>query len=198
MNHSVRQSGFTLIEMIIVIVLIGILAIIVAPKLFDYSHDAEKARIKQTFAAFSSGIMLANTQWQANGGGTQGMNNMQGYAGDSLDMNDVGYPLGTEKGEPMTQPHNIGKGHQGCYELFTALVDTEYTFSKRNADFDKVDFISKRKVYKFNDAQGSPTSKLALCYYIYTRQGYNSDPSKAETVYWYNSRTGEVTITEPK
>lgn len=191
------SRGFTLIELIVTITIVAIIAVVVAPRFINFQDDAQENTVAVTFASFESALNFAHAKWQVNGGGSEGMNNMPGYANNELDMNDVGYPIGTQKGEPMGQPHNIGQGNQGCHELFLAIVSTEYSFSHRNRDSDSVDFITQRRTYSFNDANGVAQNKLALCYYIYTKKGYNSDPSQAEIVYWYNSRTGQVTTTEP-
>lgn len=198
-----NSKGFTLLELIIAIVILGILAVFVAPRFLNLQDDAREAKIAETFGAFESALKYAHSKWQINGGGSAGMNNMPGYGPTDnngnymLDMNDVGYPLGINKGEPMGQPHNIGQGDQGCYELFTAIVNTDYTFSSDAAKSDSVDFITKRRNLTFQDANGVGRTKLALCYFIYTKQGYNSNPDNAEIVYWYNSRNGSVTTFEP-
>lgn len=44
--ESMREKGFTLIELVVVIVLIGILAVIAAPKFIDLTSDAKSAVIK--------------------------------------------------------------------------------------------------------------------------------------------------------
>ena len=41
-----RQSGFTLIELIIVIVILGILAVTVAPQFFNFGSDARAATVR--------------------------------------------------------------------------------------------------------------------------------------------------------
>lgn len=55
-----KQTGFTLIELIIVIVIIGILAVVAAPKFVNLSSDAHKASLQGLKGALRSQSDLAN------------------------------------------------------------------------------------------------------------------------------------------
>lgn len=49
-----QQQGFTLVELVIVIVVLGILAAVAVPKFVDLSKDADEAAIKAVAASLTS------------------------------------------------------------------------------------------------------------------------------------------------
>ncbi|MBF0273395.1 MAG: prepilin-type N-terminal cleavage/methylation domain-containing protein [Magnetococcales bacterium] len=53
-RNQIRQAGFTLIELIMVIVILGILAAVAVPKFTDLSGEAEKAAADGVYAAAQS------------------------------------------------------------------------------------------------------------------------------------------------
>ena len=55
-----QQSGFTLIELVIVIVILGILAATAAPKFISLSGDAKAASLKAAKGAMESAATLVN------------------------------------------------------------------------------------------------------------------------------------------
>ncbi len=62
-----KHSGFTLIELIIVIVMLGILATVAAPKFINLSTDAKVAVLTSLGSEFKSTINLAKIKARING-----------------------------------------------------------------------------------------------------------------------------------
>ncbi|MCE2596040.1 type II secretion system GspH family protein [Motilimonas cestriensis] len=57
-KNLTKQSGFTLIELVIVIIVLGILAATAAPKFIDLQSDAKKSALNGLKAAFEGGATL--------------------------------------------------------------------------------------------------------------------------------------------
>ena len=61
-NLSKHQRGFTLIELIIVIIVIGILAAIAIPQFANMTNKAHVATVQGTLGAFHTGLELVATE----------------------------------------------------------------------------------------------------------------------------------------
>ena len=194
--------GFTLIEMLVAIVIIVVLSVVALPRFLNIQDDSRIALFEGAESQFQSAITFAHSKWLVSGGGNAEMNDMPGFGEDEdgnaqLDVNDVGYPLGVDKGNPMGQPYNIGQGDQGCVSIWDAIMTTDLTATTDPNQSGDFDFVTRRQNLSFVAKDGSSQTKLAICYYIYTRVDFDSDPNNAGYVFWYNSRTGEVTQQDP-
>lgn len=57
-----KRTGFTLVELIIVILVLGVLVITAAPQFFKFSKDAEHSAIKGLSSALKTGVELTHYQ----------------------------------------------------------------------------------------------------------------------------------------
>src|SRR3954465_1601657 len=62
--RSIRSRGFTLIEILIVVIILGILAAIVIPQFSSASNDARKSNVQSTVQTLRSQIALYKLQHQ--------------------------------------------------------------------------------------------------------------------------------------
>ena len=60
-----KQTGFTLIELVIVVVILGFLAATAIPKFIDLTEQAKQANIHGMAGGFATGVSLARSQWEA-------------------------------------------------------------------------------------------------------------------------------------
>lgn len=78
MNNIKSQSGFTLIEMIAVIIILAIMAATALPKFVNLSADARKSAIEGLAGGLRSAAVLSRSTWLVAQSGTQAAISMAG------------------------------------------------------------------------------------------------------------------------
>tara|TARA_R110000764_G_scaffold69924_7_gene144575 strand:- start:687 stop:1220 length:534 start_codon:yes stop_codon:yes gene_type:complete len=118
-----RQTGFTLIELIIVIVILGTLAVTAAPKFLDLSGDANAAVLKSVGGAMQSAGKLVYAK-----AAIQGLNNSELGA---VDLNGDGVSdIETRYGYPSGSRNNgISKAMRDSFET-DWIWSTDYQRTK--------------------------------------------------------------------
>jgi MSHA pilin protein MshB len=60
-----NQKGFSLVELVIVIVVVGLLAVAALPKFLDVTDEAKKSSIEGVAGGFATAVLSARAQWEA-------------------------------------------------------------------------------------------------------------------------------------
>lgn len=101
-----RQDGFTLVELVIVVVILGFLAVTAIPKFLDLTDQAKEANIEGMAGGFATAVSLARAQWEAEGRPNNGVN-IVNYDGTEL-------MLTTESASPVVRPgYVVGLSSRG-------------------------------------------------------------------------------------
>ncbi len=65
-----KQQGFTIIELVVVIALLGLLAAVALPKFADMTTEARTAAFEGVKGGFASSVQIVHAKWLAQGGGS--------------------------------------------------------------------------------------------------------------------------------
>lgn len=167
MNY--KHKGFTLIELVVVMVILGVLAATALPKFMNVSTQAHEAAVAATGGAFGTAVAMVKAQYIANG--TVGADNdgVTGFGDGLIAANASGWPE-----EPLpggTTLDNAGD----CKDLWEALMQNPPTVST----------TAGTKDYQATYTSGAGAAEI--CTYI-----YQADATKMIT---YSPNTGDVVVT---
>lgn len=127
-NMKKMQQGFSLVELVIVIVVVGLLAVAALPRFLDVTDEAKKASIEGVAGGFATGVLSARAQWEAQARPALTANNYPSINYDGVNFwlttsatsgYRDGYPLGLNT-DDATYPS--GLTDQACIDLMNNLL----------------------------------------------------------------------------
>ncbi|MGH8442217.1 MAG: type II secretion system major pseudopilin GspG [Nevskiaceae bacterium] len=122
----VRDAGFTLIEIMIVVVILGILAAIIVPKLTDQPEKARAVKAQQDIRAIESAIQLYkldNFYYPSTAQGIEALVTKPSGEPEARNWKAGGYLPRLPK-DPWGHPYQyLQPGNKGEYDLFTMGAD---------------------------------------------------------------------------
>lgn len=158
------SRGFTLLELIIVIAILGVLGITALPRYVNLASDAHKANVAGTAAAFSSAIDMAYLACITRDFDSQ--DNMAGFGDGNVDFNASCFPS-------STNGNNGNVNATRCRQIWDGVLTGAPSISNPAND-PSTDYRS----------QGGGS----ICTYT-----YRNDPSALRR-FIYNTGNGDVTI----
>jgi len=96
-----RQAGFSLVELVIVIIVVGLLAVAALPRFINITDEAKKASIEGVAGGYATAVLSARAQWEAYGRPNDGSRNIVDYDGTEFYLTtdgdtgnpSLGYPI---------------------------------------------------------------------------------------------------------
>lgn len=162
------QKGFTLIELVVVMVIVGVLAATALPKFINVSGQSHEAAVAATGGAYATAIAMVKSQYVANGS-IGAVTTVQGFGNNDIAANAQGWPEEPQPGG--TTLDNAGD----CKDLWDSLMQNPPTSATTTS-------ANPKYLATFSGSAGA----TATCTYTY------QDASGLSIV--YQPATGDVTV----
>ncbi|RTZ16918.1 prepilin-type N-terminal cleavage/methylation domain-containing protein [Vibrio aquaticus] len=174
-----KNSGFTLIELVVVIVILGVLAVTAAPRFLNYQRDAHLSVADGAFASFEAGVTMYHDKWLTEGEPT----GIVDYGEGDVYPSTTGFPISVNQ-PPLVPNNNDNIQIRGgdCVSLWNAMVDTDLAIRSQHSGSGAV-LPSEEQIVSWYTSSNE-------CYYYYYTPSFNI--SEPLPILYYSPLTGET------
>jgi len=149
-----KQQGFSLIELVIVIVILGLLAATAIPRFLNVTDDAEDASLEGVTGGLATAVVFVRAQWEVDG--RKNSNVVLDGTTLSLDPR-FGYPTGM-----VTSGSDAGNGNTSATTMTNASCQEVFQYILQSAPKNVIYNTDARKArYTFRVLGGAGGSAVA-------------------------------------
>ena len=176
-----KSQGFTLLELMVVVVILGVLAVTLAPRFMGVQRDAHEALAQGAFSAFRNSIDMYHSQWLVDG--EPDFDQVVDYGKGDVYPSETGFPISVLEQAPTIAPQVSG---EQCVALWNSLIDSDLV---ARSQYDTGYILPSA------EAIVSWYTATPECYYYYTP---SFTQSERLPILYYSPLTGEVRVTREK
>ena len=192
-KNTYKVQGFTLIELVIVIILLGLLAAAALPRLLNATDEAEIAALEGVAGGFSTGVAIAHGQWAADGNTPGAPTSAAQKVAINLDgkifyMNEYGWPANINTNDEAAANSQTA---DECKQVFDNILQ-----SSPSSTTDSSNRSNNRYFISSIDSAGGSTGVVGdVCRYeLILNESANATPTH---FFDYDVVDGQVKVTYP-